>query len=382
MARLEPPAVLFRWRDRAASDARRSERIAALLGMALGVSFTVCFVTGLYSHVQQHPPSWFTPFPRPAWLYRVTQGVHIATGIAAIPLLLAKLWAVYPKLFAWPPFRSVGEAVERATVFVLVTGSVFQLVSGTQNIYLWYPWRFFFPSAHYAMAWVVIGALIVHIGAKLPITRRALARVRPTTHAGSDVERRSFLRFVGVSVASVTALTVGQTLYPFRKLSLLAPREPGVGPQGLPVNRTAAAAAVRNAAPDVYRLKVNRPGQPSVAFTLEQLVALPQHTATIAIACVEGWSASATWTGVSLRTLLDHVGVARGRDVDVQSLQSQGRYARSSLSGSVADDRDTLLALQVNGEPLVADHGAPVRLIAPNRPGVLQTKWVGELSVR
>ena len=40
-------------------------------------------------------------------LYRVTQGVHVATGLASIPLLLAKLWAVYPKLFTWPPFSSV-----------------------------------------------------------------------------------------------------------------------------------------------------------------------------------------------------------------------------------------------------------------------------------
>ena len=43
---------------------------------------------------------------------------------------------------------------------------------------------------------------------------------------------------------------------------------------------------------------------------------------------------------------------------------------------------DTLLALTLDGEDLHVDHGYPVRLIAGNRPGVLQTKWVGELVVR
>ena len=39
------------------------------------------------------------------------------------------------------------------------------------------------------------------------------------------------------------------------------------------------------------------------------------------------------------------------------------------------------LPLRVNGEPLHEDHGAPLRLIAPNRPGVMQTKWVTRLEV-
>ena len=69
-------------------------RIAAVIGIALGVSFSVCFVTGLISHLIQHPPSWFEWPPRPAGLYRITQGLHVTTGFMAIPLLLAKLWVV------------------------------------------------------------------------------------------------------------------------------------------------------------------------------------------------------------------------------------------------------------------------------------------------
>ncbi len=63
----------------------RDERLAAILGAALGVLFSVCFLTGLYSHIHQHPVSWLPIQPRPAGLYRFTQGLHVAAGIASVP---------------------------------------------------------------------------------------------------------------------------------------------------------------------------------------------------------------------------------------------------------------------------------------------------------
>lgn len=97
--------------------------------MALGVGFFTCLLMGLVSHFAQHPLQiGFLSMPaRPAGLYRVTQGVHVATGIASIPLLIAKLWTVFPKLFAWPPVRNVAHAVERLALVRLVAGSIFLL---------------------------------------------------------------------------------------------------------------------------------------------------------------------------------------------------------------------------------------------------------------
>jgi DMSO/TMAO reductase YedYZ molybdopterin-dependent catalytic subunit len=51
------------------------------------------------------------------------------------------------------------------------------------------------------------------------------------------------------------------------------------------------------------------------------------------------------------------------------------------LQGNFADDDRTLVALALHGEPLDRDHGEPARLIAPDRPGVLQTKWLSRLEV-
>jgi DMSO/TMAO reductase YedYZ molybdopterin-dependent catalytic subunit len=75
-------------------------------------------------------------------------------------------------------------------------------------------------------------------------------------------------------------------------------------------------------------------------------------------------------------------GAADDAEVTVESLQRRRSYRTSSLDVPAAHDPDTLLALRVDGEILHIDHGYPLRLIAPNRPGVMQTKWVTRLVVR
>ena len=64
------------------------------------------------------------------------------------------------------------------------------------------------------------------------------------------------------------------------------------------------------------------------------------------------------------------------------SIQESARLRDSEVDAAQARDADLLLALAVNGEPLDPDHGFPVRLIGPNRPGVQQTKWVGRIEVQ
>jgi DMSO/TMAO reductase YedYZ molybdopterin-dependent catalytic subunit len=84
---------------------------------------------------------------------------------------------------------------------------------------------------------------------------------------------------------------------------------------------------------------------------------------------------------VRVRDLLALAGAPAGARARVDSLERTGLYASSLLGRAHAGDADTLLALELNGEPLALDHGYPLRLIAPNRPGVLQTKWVHRLEV-
>lgn len=362
------------------------ERVAAVLGTALGISFLTCFLTGLVSHFAQEPLHiGFLSMPAsPGWLYRWTQGLHVASGIAAIPLLLVKLWAVFPKLFAWPPVENVAHAVERASLFPLVAGSVFQLFSGLSNTARWYPWEFAFTPTHYWTAWVVMGALVAHIGAKIHIARRALSRParRAPEPEGTGLSRRGLFAATGAAVGVVTLTTVGQTVRPLKDLALLAPRRPDVGPQGLPVNKSAVGARVTDLIADPgYTLTIDgNVGQPLV-LTLADLRAMEQHEADLAITCVEGWSAGARWGGLRVRDLLDAAGAPPDAEVVVHSVQQRGGYRTSELNVPHARHEDTLLAMRLNGRTLHPDHGFPLRLIAPNRPGVQQTKWVARLEV-
>jgi DMSO/TMAO reductase YedYZ molybdopterin-dependent catalytic subunit len=354
------------------------------LGLGLGVAFGTCFLTGAWSHLAQDPPSWFTYPARPAGLYRITQGLHVASGMAAIPLLLAKLWVVHPRLFEWPPARSVLHAVERLALVPLVGGGLFQLLSGTLNVAGWYPWSFFFPRAHFWVAWITIGALVVHVGAKAAATRDAVRRQPPAAGVvrALAADRRAFLGGIAATSVGLVVATAGGTVTALSPVSVLAQRRPGVGPQGFPVNKSAAAARVTDLARDpAYRLVVEGAVNRRLELSLDDLRALPQRQAELPIACVEGWSASARWRGVPVRDLLARAGAAANAEATVESLQASGRYRTAYVNADQAADRDTLLAVDLDGEPLHIDHGFPVRLIAPNRPGVLQTKWVSKLVV-
>ncbi|HEY3528019.1 MAG TPA: molybdopterin-dependent oxidoreductase [Nocardioides sp.] len=369
----------------------RSPAVTARVGLWLGICFGLAFVTGLVSHWSKVPHPW-VPYPtRPVWGYRVVQGLHVISGTAAVPLLLVKLWTVYPKLLSRPPGRArelVVHGAERASIAVLVAAAIFQLATGIANTSEWYPWHFTFVRTHYAVGWIAIGALVVHVAVKLPVIRAALgadlessALDRPTAAATAGVlSRRGLLGATWAATGVAVLATAGATVPWLRRVSVLAVRS-GDGPQDLPVRTSAATARVTAAATSAaYRLTVVHDGRHHV-FTRAELAAMPQTRSSLPIACVEGWSAGATWRGVRMRDLLDRVGAPSGRDVAVLSLQERGAFRDTTLPDRYVDDPATLLALELNGETLSIDHGYPCRVIAPDRPGELQTKWVSRLEV-
>lgn len=166
--------------QRSLATSSRTTRTTVVIGRLLGIAFGVCFLTGLYSHYLQDPLPWMR-FPTwPTNLYQITQGLHVATGVASIPLLLAKLWTVYPLLFAFPPFRTVTQALERASIGVLIASAIVQLTTGLLNTYQWYPFPFVFRTVHYALSWIIIGSLILHVAVQLPKIVRYWHDTRPS----------------------------------------------------------------------------------------------------------------------------------------------------------------------------------------------------------
>ena len=364
----------------------RDAALSTRLGTWLGICFGVCFLTGLVSHWYYLPDLAVLPPTRPVWGYRLTQGVHVLSGIAAIPLLLVKLWSVYPKLFAQVPFRErkalVLHLLERGSIAALVASSIFQLVTGLANASQWYPWSFSFRSTHYAVAWIAVGSLLVHVAVKLPVIRAAYADPlpEPASHEGTGPSRRTILRSALVASGVGVLAAAGNTVPWLRQVSVFAIRS-GEGPQGVPINRSAAAARVdATVVGTTYRLVVAN-GAREVGLSRADLESMTQRTHALPIACVEGWSADATWTGVRLVDLLDLVEAPGDAKVRVRSLQQRGAFGVTSIPAPFARDDLTLLALRLNGEDLTLDHGYPCRLIAPNRPGVFQTKWVSRIEV-
>jgi DMSO/TMAO reductase YedYZ molybdopterin-dependent catalytic subunit len=404
----------------------RGPWLTSILGLVLLAGVSVLFVTGLLSYAAYNPDlsplndttrgkgwlgfylfSWPT---HPVWLYRVNQGVHVTLGLVLVPILLAKLWSVLPKLFEWPPVRNPAHALERLSLFLLVGGAVFEFATGIMNIQQWYVFPGSFYTLHFYGAWVFVAAFVVHAGLKAPTVIRSLrsrgllrelrtdtAHTRPEpADAGSlvspapaapTISRRGALAFTGAGSLLLLALSAGQSIGgPLRRTALLAPhgQDTGTGPNGFQINVTAAEAGIKAARTGAnWRLTLARsspaPGTP-VSLTRAELLAMPQHTARLSINCVEGWSSGdQTWTGVRLRDLARLAGADQPASVLVESL-GRGGSRRAVLSAGQIMDPDSLLALRVNGADLSPDHGYPARVIVPASPGVHNTKWVTRMT--
>ena len=153
----------------------RTARTTVVIGRLLATAFVVCFLTGLYSHLLQEPLPGMR-FPTWPGLYAFTQGLHVTVGVAIFPLLLGKLWTVYPRLLLWPPVGSVRQVLERASVALLVSTALLEPAIGLVNTYQWYPWPFPFRQTHFALAWVIVGSIALHVAVKLPIIVRSWSR--------------------------------------------------------------------------------------------------------------------------------------------------------------------------------------------------------------
>lgn len=389
----------------------RGPWLTSVFGLALLVALPVIVLTGLLSYIAYGPQlgqaipadvGWlrlplFTWPTRPSWLYRLTQGLHVGLGLVIIPVVLAKLWSVIPKLFAWPPARSLAQLIERVSLLMLVGGLLFEIVTGVLNIQYDYIFGFSFYDAHYFGAWVFITGFLMHIALKIPhmITglrsiplREVLrtnvsgTRAQPPDDTGlvaeepaaPTVSRRGALALVGSGVLLLAVLTVGQTLGgPARSVALLVPRGRG---RDFPVNKTASVAGITpEAVGPGWRLTL-RGGPAEVVLDRAALARLPQRTARLPIACVEGWSTVQTWSGVPLAELARLAGVPAPGSAHVRSLQRGGAFGEAYLQANQVADPDALLALRVNGEDLPLDHGYPARIIVPALPGVHNTKWV------
>ncbi|GAT75032.1 sulfite oxidase [Microbacterium sp. HM58-2] len=256
------------------------------------------------------------------------------------------------------------------------------------------------------LAWV---PSIVAGGVALLVLRALIARLGAADpEAGAD--RRRFLIWTGSAAAlGVIALAAGavaragaQSLEAVRTaFRLPAPAVPAapvpasaeLGIEGLaPVitpndsfYRIDTALVVPRLDPADWSLRVHGMVEREVVLTWDELLAAPLQEAHVTLACVSNpvggdLIGNALWLGLPVREVLARAGVQA--DADMVLSRSVDGFTASTPLEVLTDDRDALLAVGMNGEPLPLEHGFPVRLVVPGLYGyVSATKWVTELEV-
>jgi DMSO/TMAO reductase YedYZ molybdopterin-dependent catalytic subunit len=149
-----------------------------------------------------------------------------------------------------------------------------------------------------------------------------------------------------------------------------------------------------------WRLAVGGCVASSRRFTLADLARLPRATRTTVFECSANGSTSAhrmvgqaTWSGVSLRALLEELQPAaaarsivfRGAGSRRQGGGSAGIAASGAYTRSLALEEamrsEALLADTLNGRPLPRRHGFPLRLVVPGCYGVVNVKWLTRIEL-
>ncbi len=136
---------------------------------------------------------------------------------------------------------------------------------------------------------------------------------------------------------------------------------------------------------DGYVLRIHGMVDNPLELTFEDLLDRRLVERRITLTCVSNQVGgdlmdNATWIGVPMRELLEEAGVQSGADA-VKSTSADDFTAGTPLS-VLTDDREALVAIGMNGEPLPLEHGFPVRMVTPGLYGyVSATKWLVDLEV-
>ena len=160
--------------------------------------------------------------------------------------------------------------------------------------------------------------------------------------------------------------------------------DPFVTPNG-DFYRIDTALVVPQVSKDSWKLVIDGMVDNPMELTFDDLLARPQVERYITLSCVSnpvggGLIGNALWQGVLLRDVLEEAGVQPEATQIVS--RSIDDWTAGTPTEVVMDGRDAMLAIAMNGEPLPARHGYPVRMVVPGLYGyVSATKWVTRIEL-
>ena len=313
--------------------------------------------------------------------------------VVVILLFLGSMFAWAGRLSArhwWAPLVVFGALAAFGTLAVAL-----QYGSSAAN---------YLPLAVGFVTWLVTLSLLTE-----PLRRAALA-----ADVDSDPEdehastRRGFLLRAGlISAAAIALATVGRVVGRGRRhveetrrlLKISGVTEPQVpvkariGLQGVTPWQTPnddfylihTAIVVPTIEPRDWRLRIHGLVDREVVISYAELLDRERTEAWVTLNCVSNpvggnLVGNAWWSGVRLADLLAEAGVRPGADAILQT--SEDGWTCGTPLAAVTDDRDAMLAVAMNGEPLPIDHGFPVRTIVPGLYGFVSAcKWLVDIEV-
>jgi DMSO/TMAO reductase YedYZ molybdopterin-dependent catalytic subunit len=315
--------------------------------------------------------------PSDTWLFATHGLLAGALGLA----VALKVRRSVPRAAAGPPERrriarlALGLTVALVAAAALTGGYLWVALGELAWLEVPFIGRWTVLTLHAWLGLVLVPLVLIHL---LPRRWRLL---RPGAHAveragGRLLTRRALLAGGTLAVAGaaawVTAGAIESALGGTRRFT--GSRWLPAG--GVPIPTTFFGEGTPEIDPVTWQLSVTGAvGRPGL-WSLEQLRALGEEERTAVLDCTGGWAIDTAWRGVSLATLLAAAGVTpAATQVVVRSVTGW------STSLPLADAGRSLLAWSVASQPLPADNGAPLRLVAPDRRGLDWVKWIAEIRL-
>lgn len=253
-------------------------------------------------------------------------------------------------------------------------------------------------------------AILISVVTLGPLCRKALVVEQTSSDHERELQRRSFLISTSLAagfglIAAVggrvvatgaQAADVARRMFTLPAPAVVAAPIPagaslgiaGVVPLVTPnadFYRIDTALIIPSIDPERWELRITGMVDREVRLTFDELLALPLEESYTTLACVSnyvggGLIGNALWLGYPIRNLLAKAGVQSGADMMLS--QSIDGFTAGTPLPALTDDRNSILAVAMNGKPLPAEHGFPVRMVVPGLFGyVSATKWVTELKV-
>jgi hypothetical protein len=132
--------------------------------------------------------------------------------------------------------------------------------------------------------------------------------------------------------------------------------------------------------PQTWKLAIKKNDGSLLSLSLDEIKALPKTEIVFDFKCVEGWDQVQYWGGVKFSDLMSHYNLQEEAKLQYVGLTTPDKKYYVGIDMPGAMHPQTLLAYEMNAQPLTSDHGQPLRLIIPVKYGIKNLKRIGSIA--